>query len=100
MDTTTGGITAPQWVKIERDVSGFITASYSDDGQNWTVLGTPEVFSIGSNAFIGLALTAHNASATCQAEFSNVQVSVSGPWTNQDIGIQSNDPERIYVAIA
>jgi hypothetical protein len=100
VDTTTAGITAPQWVKIERDLSGFFTASYSDDGQNWTVLGTPEVFSMGPNAFIGLAVTAHNVDATCQAEFSNVQVSVSGPWSNQDIGILSNDPERVYVAVS
>ncbi|MHC4749565.1 MAG: LamG-like jellyroll fold domain-containing protein [Planctomycetota bacterium] len=94
------GITAPQWVKIERDLGGIFTASYSDDGQNWTIVGEPEPLTMGPNAFIGLALTAHDASLTCQAEFSNVQVSVSGPWANQDIGIQSNDPELIYVAVA
>ncbi|MHC4558355.1 MAG: hypothetical protein ACYS80_13740, partial [Planctomycetota bacterium] len=55
---------------------------------------------MGSNIFIGLAVTAHNASATCQAEFSNVQVSVSGPWANQDIGIESNEAERMYVSVA
>jgi hypothetical protein len=98
--TTIAGITAPQWVKIERDVSGYFTASYSDDGQNWTAADAAEQIYMGSNIFIGLALTAHNATATCQAEFSNLQVSVSGPWTNQDIGILSNDPERIYVAVA
>jgi hypothetical protein len=98
--TTVTGITAPQWVKIERDNASYFTASYSDDGQNWTTVDPPEQLFIGSNAFIGLALTSHNASATCQTEFSNVQVSVTGPWANQDIGIQSNDPERIYVAIA
>ncbi|MHC4753136.1 MAG: PA14 domain-containing protein, partial [Planctomycetota bacterium] len=106
---TTGGesaqnqvtdITAPQWVKIERDFGGIFTASYSDDGQNWTVVDATEQIFMGSDLFIGLALTAHNASATCQAEFSNVQVSVSGSWSNQDIGILSNEPERMYVAVS
>ncbi|MHC4752520.1 MAG: hypothetical protein ACYTFW_21945 [Planctomycetota bacterium] len=77
---TIADISAPQWVKIERDVSGFFTASYSSDGSTWDIAGAAEQIFMGSNIFIGLAVTAHNASATCQAEFSNVQVSVSGPW--------------------
>ncbi|MHC4561080.1 MAG: DUF1349 domain-containing protein, partial [Planctomycetota bacterium] len=99
-NSTTGDEAAPYWVKLERDISGFFTASFSDDGQNWTDAGVPEPISMGLNAFIGLAVTAHNASATCQGEFSNIQVSVSSPWANQDIGIQSNEPERMYVAIS
>ena len=52
--------------------------------------------------YIGLALTAHNANATCEATFSNVQITgtVTPQWTSQDIGILSNDPEPMYVAIA
>ncbi|MHC4753364.1 MAG: PA14 domain-containing protein, partial [Planctomycetota bacterium] len=98
-DTVTG-ITAPQWVKLERDLGGFYTASYSDDGLNWTIAGVPEPIGMGPNAFIGLVVTSHDAALTCQAEFSNVQLAVSGPWSHQDIGIQSNDPERMYVAIS
>jgi hypothetical protein len=97
---TIADISAPQWVKIERDVSGFFTASYSSDGSTWDIAGAAEQIFMGSNIFIGLAVTAHNASATCQAEFSNVQVSVSGPWANQDIGIESNEAERMYVSVA
>jgi hypothetical protein len=104
LSTTVTGITAPQWVKLERDISGFFTASYSSDGQNWTEVGLPENIPMGPSTFVGLAVTAHNEGnpvpLTCQAEFSNVQVSVSGPWSNQDIGIESNDTERMYVAIA
>jgi hypothetical protein len=39
---------------------------------------------------------------TCQAVFSNVTTtgSVTGQWTNQDIGILSNDDEPMYVAIS
>jgi hypothetical protein len=94
------GITAPHWVKLERDVSGFFMASQSADGSTWDILGTEQQIFMNPNVFVGLALSGNNTNATCQSEFSNVQVSVSDPWVNQDIGIQSNDPERIYVAIA
>ena len=57
---------------------------------------------MGANVHIGLALTAHNASETCEAVFTNVTTSsnVTGQWTNQDIGIVSNDTEPLYVALS
>ena len=57
---------------------------------------------MGSNVYIGLALTAHDPALTCQAEFTNVITtgSVTGQWTNQDIGITNNDPEPFYVAVS
>jgi len=99
--TDQAGITAPYWVKIERDIGGIVTASYSADGTTWTQLGSePIVMNIPM--YIGLALTAHNTEATCEAKFSNVQIAgtVSPQWANQDIGIINNDPEPMYVAIA
>ena len=55
-----------------------------------------------SNVYIGLALTSHEAAITCEAVFSNVTTtgSVSGQWANQDIGIESNDAEPLYVAVS
>ncbi len=57
---------------------------------------------MNSNVYIGLALTSHNNSATCEAVFSNVIITgtVVTQWANQDIGILSNDPEPIYVAVS
>jgi hypothetical protein len=57
---------------------------------------------MGTNVYIGLALTAHNAALTCQAAFSNVTTTgnVTGQWAHQDIGILSNDPEPLYVAVS
>ncbi|MHC4206951.1 MAG: hypothetical protein ACYSTT_20030, partial [Planctomycetota bacterium] len=51
---------------------------------------------------IGLAVTSHNASETCQAVFTNVSTTgnVTGQWMNQDIGIESNDAEPLYVAVS
>jgi hypothetical protein len=96
------GITAPYWIKIERDFGGNITAYSSANGSSWQMMGQPIPSQISSSAYIGLAVTAHNASATCQAVFSNVTITGNaGPsWSNQDIGIQSNNAEPLYVAVA
>jgi len=101
LDTTTAGITSPYWVKIERSISGIFTASHSANGSTWTVQGT-ETIPMGSNVYIGLALTSHDVALTCKAVFSNITAtgSVSGQWANQDIGIASNDAEPLYVAVS
>ena len=100
-DTTTGGIKAPYWVKIERDLAGNFTASGSTNGTTWTVQGTENI-QMGANVYIGLAVTSHDAALTCQAVFTNVTTTgMVGPqWANQDIGILSNDAEPLYVTVS
>ncbi len=95
-------VTAPHWVKIERDIGGNFSASHSADGSSWQPLGLSENIQMGSTVFIGLALTSHDAAATTEAVFSNVTITgnVTGQWTNQDIGIASNAAEPLYVGIA
>ena len=97
---TVAGITAPCWVKIERDLGGTVTALYSDDGNTWTQLNT-QVIAMNPPLYIGLAVTSHAVDIACEATFSNVQItgSVGPQWSNQDIGILSNDPEPLYIAL-
>jgi hypothetical protein len=99
---TGGSETAPYWVKIDRSISGNFTASSSTNGSAWTMLGTPLNIPMGSNVYIGLAVTAHDAALTCQAVFSNVTTTgnVTGQWAHQDIGILSNAAEPLYVAVS
>ena len=98
------GLAAPYWVKLERSISGLFTVSHSADGASWQQVtgAVPQNIAMGSTVYIGLALTSHDAALTCQAVFSNVTttVNVTGQWTNQDIGIESNDPEPLYVAVS
>jgi hypothetical protein len=98
------GITAPHWVKLERSISGNFTVSHSANGSSWQPVtgATAENIPMGTNVYIGLALTSHDAAQTCQAVFSNVTNTgnVSGQWVNQDIGIESNDAEPLYVAVS
>jgi hypothetical protein len=97
-------ITAPHWMKLERDTSGNFTVSHSANGTTWEpVEGSIHTnIPMTSNVYIGLALTSHNPVLTCQAVFSNVTTTgnVSGQWTHQDIGITSNAAEPMYFAVS
>jgi hypothetical protein len=101
-DNSTGNEVAPHWVKIDRNISGSFSASHSANGTTWQTFGTPLNIQMSANVYIGLALTSHDTALTCEAVFSNVTTtgSVSGQWTNQDIGIVSNDAEPLYVAVS
>jgi len=98
------GVAAPYWVKLERSISGLFTVSHSANGTTWQPVtgATAQNISMSANVYIGLAVTAHNAAATCQVVFSNVTTtgSVTGQWAHQDIGILSNDAEPLYVAVS
>ncbi len=98
------GVTAPHWVKLERDVAGNFTVSHSTNGTTWEpVLGAvPNRVLMTTSVYIGLALTSHDNAATCEATFSNVTITgtVSPQWANQDIGISNNAAEPLYVALS
>ena len=95
------GITAPQWVKLERTAGGLVRAYYSADGNTWTRFDLIQV-SMDAPMYIGLAVTSHEPTLTCDATFSNVSfpdTNVSPQWANQDVGMLSNYPEPMYVAL-
>jgi hypothetical protein len=98
------GVTVPHWVKVERSISGLFTVSHSANGTSWQPVtgAVTQTIPMATNVYIGLALTAHNAALTCQAVFSNVTTTgnVTGQWAHQDIGINSNDAEPLYVAVS
>ena len=100
-------LAVPHWVKLERDAAGLLTASHSVDGINFVPLddqnlGSSDTVQMNNIAFIGLALSGNNPEETCTAVFSDVSTTgtVTGQWQSQDIGIESNDPEPMYVAVS
>jgi hypothetical protein len=104
--TNQTGITAPYWVKLERDSAGNFTGYHSADGLTWQPIqdATPRLISMSQNVYIGLALTSHSPGVTCTAEFSNVQTTGTVTpmiWSHEAIGaaMLSNDPEPMYVAL-
>jgi len=104
LNTNVGEFTAPYWIKLVRDIGGNFIGYHSADGSSWQLIeeGPTTNIPMPSNVYIGLALTSHDPTLTCQAVFSNVTITgnVSGQWANQDIGITSNDAEPMYVAVS
>ncbi|KPK40238.1 MAG: hypothetical protein AMJ65_10780 [Phycisphaerae bacterium SG8_4] len=95
------GITAPQWVKLERTTGGLIRSYYSADGSTWTRFNLIQV-AMEMPVYVGLAVTSHNAELACQAAFSNVSfpnTTVAAEWTDQDVGMLSNHAEPMYLAL-
>lgn len=54
------GITAPQWLKLQKKGSVY-TAYYSADGHRWTAIGAPidAGFGVNEAVYAGIALTSH-----------------------------------------
>ena len=63
---------APVWLRLVR--RGSMLTSYSSaNGTSWTTLGSSTV-SLGSTAYVGLAVTSHRSTTRATAVFSNVRV--------------------------
>jgi len=95
----------PRWLKIERDFSGNMITSHANDvggvPGTWEQMNSVNV-QMAANAYVGLAITSHSAGNVAYAVISNISTTgaVTGAtWAAQDIGIQSNDAEPVYVAV-
>jgi hypothetical protein len=103
-NTNEAGITAPHWVKLERDVAGNFTVSHSANGSTWSMVAdsVPNYIPMTSEVYIGLAVTSHDAAQACEAKFSNVTITgnAGAQWMNQDIGILGNNAEPLYVLLS
>jgi regulation of enolase protein 1 (concanavalin A-like superfamily) len=75
-ETTAGeSAAAPRWLRLVR--AGTTLTGYSSaDGGTWRTIGSATV-ALGSTAYVGLAITSHNVSATAHADVSNVSVTTT-----------------------
>ncbi len=94
-------MTAPHWVKIERTSGGLIRAHHSEDGSTWTQFSLKQL-SVTGSYYVGMAVTSHDPEAKADGVFSNVSITGTGsdqPWQNQDVGMFTNTPEPIFIAL-
>ena len=86
----------PIWLKLIRvgnRIDGFVSIRGGTDPGDWTSMGTAYT-TMGSQAFIGLAVTSHVPGVLNRSTFDNVSVTVGpppsgtlpAPWTGQDVG--------------
>ncbi len=89
----------PIWVRLTRSGNTF-TGQTSMDGTNWVKLGS-DTMPMLVDVYVGLIVCSHDSSATCVAEFSDVTITgtTTGDWQSQDVGIESNVPEPMYVVL-
>jgi glucose/arabinose dehydrogenase len=80
---STGAV--PIWLRLVRSGNTF-SAYSSSDGSAWSPIGTSQVISMSSSAYVGLALTSHNNSALVQGTITNLSVSggVSGTSAGEE----------------
>ena len=79
--TVAGGFTAPYWVRIKRE--GNVVSSFrSPDGVTWTQVGTDLAISLGTDVYIGLAVSSHTTSTLATGVFKNVTVTTSAGTVN------------------
>ncbi|MHC4436096.1 MAG: LamG domain-containing protein [Planctomycetota bacterium] len=108
--TATDAISLPHWIRLTRSGNNLFRGEHSADGINWTPIessdpGDPSAWNVLMNpdVYIGLAVSAHDDEAVCEATFSNVTVTGNvspGPFTeSQDVGIGSNSPEPLYLRL-
>ena len=79
------GMSAPYWVKLARSGNTF-TGYCSSDGANWTQVGSA-TFAMASTAYVGLAVTGHDAYTLSTATFDRV----TGPrWAPPPAGVPAS----------
>ncbi|NIP55743.1 MAG: hypothetical protein GWN67_14225, partial [Phycisphaerae bacterium] len=99
------GVTMPQYVKLDRTISGAFEAKHSANGFVWEDVNAPGskpitiAIAMGEpNLYVGSAVTSHNANQVCSADFNNVLISPQPPnWVFGNIG--TNSAEQLYVAL-
>jgi regulation of enolase protein 1 (concanavalin A-like superfamily) len=82
--------TAPRWVRLVR-AGTSLTAYTATDGATWTNMGSATI-ALGATAYVGLAVTSHNTSASTTAVISQTSITTAStsslptPQQDADIG--------------
>jgi hypothetical protein len=67
-----GGTTDPKYVRLVRSGNTFTAYYKVNAGDAWTQVGTSQTISMATATRIGLAVTSHDTTALCKADFSSV----------------------------
>ena len=70
--TSGGAGAAPAWVKLERR-GNVISAYHSADGVTWILVGN-ETFTMGTDVYVGVAVSSHDNTRLATAVFDNLAV--------------------------
>ena len=92
---------APSWVRVVRKGSS-VTSYWSRDGSAWSTIGT-DTISLGSSAYVGIAVNGRSASSRATARVSNLKIAAAAPaqalpsgQKNTDIGAPALSGSTAY----
>jgi regulation of enolase protein 1 (concanavalin A-like superfamily) len=85
------GAAFPYWVRLTRSGT-VVTGDVSPDGVTWTNVGT-QTPAIGTAAYIGLAVTAHNNGTKTTATFDNVAFGAGTPPDPRPASVCQDDQD-------
>jgi hypothetical protein len=108
-EITKPGVSAPEYVRLVRNIDGTFEAKHSETGFTWEDVNAPgsapsfPSVPMGSisdpNLYAGSAVTSSNANQLCATDFNTVLISPLPPnWIFGNIG--TNAPEQLYVALS
>lgn len=66
--TVVGGFATPYWVRIKRE-GNIISSFRSADGASWTQIDTDLTTSLGTQVYIGLAVSSHTTATLATGVF-------------------------------
>jgi regulation of enolase protein 1 (concanavalin A-like superfamily) len=90
LHTAGSASTAPRWVKLTR-VGNVITGYESANGSTWTQVGS-NTFTMGTNVYVGLALSSHVSGVLTTATFDAVSLTGSVPPPNAPPAVAMTSP--------
>jgi hypothetical protein len=73
LSTPSSTVVAPRWVRLTRAGDVF-TAHQSANGTTWVAVGSPVTIAMSPRAFVGLAVTSHDAAVRTTAVIDSVEV--------------------------
>jgi hypothetical protein len=82
-DATSASTNPPYWVRLVRN-GNVITGYSSPNGVTWTQTGT-QTITMGTDVYVGLALSSHDTSNSATAVFSNVSIVSSQTLTSVSV---------------
>ena len=85
-NTNRGDLETPYWIKLVRRGNIF-TGYESSDGESWDYVDSERI-DMNETVYIGLAVTAHNDNALCEAHFDHFQIV-------NDTSVQNGDETRV-----
>ena len=99
-----GGIVAPVWLRLIKEGT-YISAYYSEDGENWSFL-SEDIVDFSDTIFIGLAVAANGQDDTVTADFTQLNIlkledqSSTETFISTDIGKVGVDGDAAYDSLA